>query len=55
MEVVLETLLDKKNYLERMIEKYYDVPEIVESFNNDIKHFEQVINIIELHIKIKNK
>jgi ABC-type long-subunit fatty acid transport system fused permease/ATPase subunit len=55
MELVLETLLEKRAYLEFAIEKYKHIPEVVERVQEDIKNFSQVIDIIELHLKIKKQ
>jgi hypothetical protein len=55
MELILEMLLNKKKELEILLLKYNDITEVLESLQKDIKDFEQVINIIELHIKINNK
>ena len=55
MELVLETLKEKKFYLEYKINSYSDYPEIIESLKESIKDFEQAIDTIELYIQIKKK
>ena len=59
METVLETLFEQKFYLEYRLQSIYcdfagDLPKLQEKFIKDINAFEQVIDIIEKHIKIKN-
>ena len=53
MELVLETLKEKKFYLECKINSYSDYPEIIESLKQNIKDFKQTIDLIEYFINVK--
>mgnify|MGYP003653486468 CR=1 FL=1 len=57
MELVLRTLREKKFYLEYSFEedfiKFEDMPEVIERLKQNIKDFQQTIDIIELHINYK--
>lgn len=56
METALETLIEKKFYLEfRLKEDWKGFPEIKTSLSKKIKEVEEAINILELIVKIKNK
>jgi hypothetical protein len=54
MNLVIGTLEAKIEYLEEMVQKYNDIPEMQEEFKKDIRDFRQVIDIVQLYISLKN-
>ncbi len=56
MELVLETLKEKKFYLEYKIKQFIDYTEITEKLQENVKEFERTIDLIEYFINVsKNK
>ena len=57
MKLVLETLKEKKFYLlhtfEEDCDRFKDIPEVVERLKQNIKDFEQTIDLIEYFINVK--
>lgn len=53
MELVLDTLKEKKFYLEYRIKEFIDFPEITDKLQEDVKEFERTIDLIEYFINFK--
>jgi hypothetical protein len=53
MELVISALEDKINYLEQTMEELSDIPEVKEHIKDTIRAFNQVIDIVQLYIDLK--